>query len=115
MPVTTPTMTTTEQVDLFIEARMHFGDEHQLRKCAEECCELSTAILRLTNGCDGHTQAQCHDNCMEELADVTIMIDQLWGIFGPTKDSNGHALNDIVQRKLHRLKCRIEEEKDAEA
>lgn len=109
------TMKTDEQVELFVSARQHFGDEHQMKKCAEECCELATAILRFVNGCDGHTVEECVDNVMEELVDVNIMLNQMWGIFGPWCNSSGLTLKDIEDKKLQRLKFRIEEGQHVEA
>lgn len=103
-------MTNDEQVALYIEAREHFGQDHQMCKCAEECCELATAIMRYTNGCDGHSQQEIIDNIMEEIVDTDIMLNQMWGIFGGMKDSMGRTLEDIKMQKLCRLKCRIEEE-----
>lgn len=108
-------MSEEEEVDLYVKARLHYGDEHQMRKCAEECCELATAIMRLTNGCDGHTEQQCLDNVIEEMVDVDIMLNQMWGIFGPRVSPSGLTFNDIKKKKLHRLQCRIEEEQSAEA
>ena len=103
-------MANEEVVALYAQARQHYGDEHQMKKCAEECCELSTAILRLTTGCDGHSQDECLDNVMEELVDVDIMLAQMGGIFEQTKNSRGLTLLDIYERKLQRLKARVEEE-----
>lgn len=102
-------MTTLQQTDLYMRARDFFGDEHQLKKCAEECCELATAIMRLVNGCDGHSETECIDNVMEEVVDVDIMINQLWGIFSLVRTSSGQTLKEIAEYKLQRLKTRIEE------
>lgn len=104
-----------KEVELYVRARKHFGDEHQIKKCAEECCELATSILRYVNGCDGHTEQQCFDNLMEEMADVDIMLNQMWGIFGPRKNSSGLTLEDIKQKKLKRLEERLQEGEHAKA
>ena len=107
-------MTSAYEVEIYVRAREHFGEEHQLRKSAEECCELATAIMRFTNSCDGHTAQECLDNILEEMADVDIMLNQMWGIFGGMKNSDGETVGDIRTRKLHRLLCRIDEEQDDE-
>lgn len=93
---------------LFDRARRRYGEQHQMKKCAEECCELSTAILRFTNGCDGHTVTQCLDNVLEETADATIMVDQLYRIFRNTVDSQGRTITDIIIEKLTRLEQRLD-------
>lgn len=108
-------MTSEEEVKLYVDARNLFGDVHQMRKCAEECCELATAIMRYTNSCDGHTEQQCLDNVLEELADVDIMLAQMWAIFGPLRDSCNYSVSDLKEKKLLRLQCRIEEALDAQA
>ena len=93
---------------LFERARKVYGERHQMKKCAEECCELSTAILRFTNGCDGHTANQCFDNILEETADVAIMVEQLCRILHDEPDSTGRTITDIIIEKLARLEQRLD-------
>ena len=93
---------------LLDRAIQHFGEEHQLKKLAEECSELSTAILRLTNGCDGHTEAECNDAVLEEVVDVSIMIEQVFRILRDRKTSDGRDIFDIINYKLTRLEQRID-------
>lgn len=95
-------------IALFDRARKVYGERHQMKKCAEECCELSTAILRYTNGCDGHTAIQCFDNILEETADVAIMVDQLCRILSDETDSTGRTLADLIVEKLVRLEQRLD-------
>lgn len=96
-------------IALFDRARKVYGERHQMKKCAEECCELSTAILRYTNGCDGHKAYQCFDNILEETADVIIMVEQLYRILSDEPDSTGRTITDIVIEKLARLEQRLDE------
>lgn len=96
-------------IALFERARKRYGEQHQMQKCAEECCELSTAILRFTNGCDGHTVTQCFDNVLEEAADATIMVEQLFRIFHDAVDSQDRTITDIILEKLARLEQRLDE------
>jgi NTP pyrophosphatase (non-canonical NTP hydrolase) len=83
-----------------------YGSHNQMLKCIEECGELSRAISRilieLSSG-DGFTTEESQENLYEELADVSIMIEQMIMIFDCVDEV-------IVQqmKKLKRLKERLE-------
>lgn len=50
----------------------HYGDRSQRHILIEECAELTQAVIKCERGCDG-----ADDNFIEELADVTIMVEQM--------------------------------------
>ena len=50
----------------------HYGDIAQRHILIEECAELTQAVIKCERGCEG-----ADDNFIEELADVTIMIEQM--------------------------------------
>jgi NTP pyrophosphatase (non-canonical NTP hydrolase) len=50
----------------------HYGDRVQRHILIEECAELTQAVIKCERGCEG-----ADDNFVEELADVTIMIEQM--------------------------------------
>lgn len=50
----------------------HYGDRAQRHILIEECAELTQAVIKCERGCDG-----ADDNFIEELADVTIIVEQM--------------------------------------
>lgn len=85
-----------------------YGTRNQMLKCIEECGELSRAISRilieLSSG-DGFTTEQSQENLYEELADVSIMVEQMIMMFD--------CMDEVVVwqiKKLNRLKERLEHE-----
>jgi NTP pyrophosphatase (non-canonical NTP hydrolase) len=78
----------------------HYGVQHQIVKCMEECGELIQALAR--NMCGEHYA----ENVAEELADVEIMLMQMRIAFGR------HKVDRIKAQKLARLKMRMEEEEE---
>lgn len=85
-----------------------YGTHNQMLKCIEECGELSRAVSRilteLSSG-DGFTTEESLANLQEELADVSIMIEQVVMMFKFEKD-----VNQYKAFKLNRLKERLEHE-----
>lgn len=84
------------------------GTHNQMLKCIEECGELSRAISRilieLSSG-DGFTTKESQENLYEELADVSIMIEQVITMFNCADEVIAWQL-----KKLRRLKERLEHE-----
>lgn len=68
----------------------HFGPERQRLKAAEECAELTLAILH------GN-----HNEMVEECADVLIMANQMRLILGPD------LVDEWVKAKLERTQERM--------
>lgn len=88
------------------EAIKKYGTHNQMLKCIEECGELSRAISRilieLSSG-DGFTTKESQENLYEELADVSIMIEQMIIMFDCTDEVIAQQLI-----KLRRLKERLD-------
>lgn len=82
--------------DLLTSVIEQWGVEAQENQAIEECSELITAILH-------HRRNKCsEDDIITEIADVSIMCEQLRIIYG-----NDRVDNEI-QRKLKRLQIRLE-------
>ena len=84
-----------------------YGTHNQMLKCIEECGELSRAVSRilieLSSG-DGFATEQSQENLYEELADVSIMVEQMIMMFD--------CMDEVVvwqTKKLKRLKERLEQ------
>ena len=87
------------------EAIAHFGEKHQLIKVSEELSELSVEVCKMANG--------ARHNVFEELADVTIMVDQLEMILDATVKEDGYTgrlVETIISTKTRRLAELIREE-----
>ena len=67
--------TATGNLDKMIEL---FGEEYVLRQCAEECMDLSRALLQLIRSVNGElrpeTPAYALENVVDEIADATLLI-----------------------------------------
>ena len=85
-----------ERIKLYLRAIRNWGEEAQTDMVNEECGELITAIAQFKRGRTSH-----HD-VMTELADVSIMVEQLATIM---------SYSDFEQekdRKLERLRERLD-------
>lgn len=76
----------------------HFGVTSQIIKTAEECGELMQALSKYH-----FNEIRFNSDVITELADVSIMVEQLAHFFGHD------AYEREIERKLMRLKRRIEE------
>lgn len=77
------------------DAIKKFGADKQKDKCIEECAELIDALIKNRNG-------RCSDDdVISEIADVTIMVEQMTMIYGREK------VNEQIKFKLRRLLSRI--------
>lgn len=84
---------TPKQIRQINDIKEHYGDEHQLEKAIEECEELIDAIRKHQGS---------FTNCfvvdiIDEIADVTVMIEQLKLIL----DCHG-AVEDRIEYKINR-------------
>lgn len=67
----------------------NYGLQHQSYKAIEEMCELGQALLKWWDDKpenDTVTMLNLRDNVIDELADVSIMVDQLVYGFGATEE-----------------------------
>lgn len=78
---------------IFTLAVKHFGAEHQTLKACEELTELQHELL---HAIDGRAD---NDKIREEMADVSIMLEQLKLIYGP--------IDSCIDTKTVRLEERI--------
>ena len=87
--------------NIYKQAVEHFGENHQMLKCAEECSELAQALIKrvLNPKC-----LDAHNNVYQELADMEIMIEQMKIIFNADQ-----ALKECKDFKLNRLQQRIDD------
>ena len=96
--------------EILQKAIKKYGTHNQMLKCIEECGELARAVSRilieLSSG-DGFTTEESLANLQEELADVSIMAEQMLMIFKCEKD-----VNQYIEFMLNRLKERLENKRD---
>ena len=85
-----------QRIELYKQAIAKWGEEAQVNMVYEECGELITAIAQFKRGRTSH-----HD-VMTELADVSIMIEQLATMM------SFEDYEKEKDRKLMRLKERLE-------
>ena len=100
--------------DLNIKIAEHFGTEKQMVVMIEELAELTQAAtkwLRIQQ--HGQTvrksEAEVMDNLIEELADVSIMTDQIKHLLGISEKT----FHEIRREKIQRTADYIEKEKKA--
>lgn len=79
----------------------HYGLNNQLMQTAEECAELTQAIMKVFRNGLGEER----DHLIEELADVQIMTAQLEYLLGDS------ALGKVREEKIKRQLGRIEDAK----
>jgi NTP pyrophosphatase (non-canonical NTP hydrolase) len=77
-----------------------WGKDLQIDVAIEELSELTTELARMQRGTGDP------DAVVEEIADCEIILDQLAKMFG-TGD-----VNDEIERKMHRLRDRIDSDYD---
>jgi NTP pyrophosphatase (non-canonical NTP hydrolase) len=85
-----------ERIELYKKAIKTWGEDAQVNMLNEECGELLTAVAQFKRGRTSH-----HD-VMTELADASIMIEQIATIM------NYDDYEKEKDRKLNRLKERLE-------
>ena len=82
----------------------HYGAKHQLLKLAEECAELTQQCMK----CFDYNIAY-HEDFVEELADVKVMLMQFESILTP---AFAELYEKIIREKLDRQIERIESEEE---
>lgn len=86
---------------IFRQSLEKYGKEPQCRQTMEECAELIQAI----NKCLRYpTDEECHDNLIEEICDVEIMLYQLKVMFNITDDEVFEMKVQKAKREQERLK-----------
>lgn len=85
----------TEEKIILENALKTYGKWAQIWMCIEECAELTNALAKLVRNRVTDTEI------ITELADVSIMVDQLSMMFGDEK------VHEERQRKIQRLNERL--------
>ena len=94
-----------------IKLEDYIGKPALLEQTAEECVELAHACLKLARKMRGKnltpkTEQECIDSLVEEMADVSICIEQI--VFESNIISN-EALESVEIQKYERMVKRIKE------
>lgn len=88
---------------LYLKAIAMFGVKSRLGKALEEFCEVSASITRFLTRPEGHSSGQIRDSLFEELADASIMVEQLKVLFADQTDTRGRSIAQIQEEKLARF------------
>ena len=88
---------TEEQREVLKLAIEIYGTSNQIDKCIEEMAELTQALLKYRHSPSMLSSAHVH----EELADVKIMVEQMFMIFG--EDVMGYSIDYKIKRLAQRL------------
>lgn len=81
---------------------LHYGEEKQMSQMVEEAAELTQSICKISR--KGPRDKKTREHYIEELADVTIMAEQLYILLN---DSEKNKLRQIMRFKLNRQNDRI--------
>lgn len=91
-----------EIIDTYKQAIETYGERAQKLMAIEEMSELTKEICKDFRG------KLDREHLIEELADVTITIDQLMLMY----KISGNELQQMCERKMERLKERLEKQND---
>ena len=84
-----------------------YGFDAQSRQCIEEMAELTVALNkyhRITNDMNYvYEHTKCIDSIKEEIADVTIMLEQIKYLL----QISNEEIDEIIEQKLNRQLERI--------
>jgi NTP pyrophosphatase (non-canonical NTP hydrolase) len=84
----------------FNQSIIKYGEEPQCRQAMEECAELIQAINKCIRYPD---RKDCHNNLIEEIADVEIMLYQLKVMFNVSDDEVFEVKVQKAKRERERL------------
>lgn len=85
---------------LATQALEHFGNEPQIRQTMEECAELIVALNKSLRDPENTFK-----NVLEELADVTIMLEQMKQLYDVDLE-----FDDILEEKMDKLRSYLSEQ-----
>lgn len=100
-------MKTNELKVLANKALKKWGDEPQIRQTMEECAELIVALNKSMR--DIEDSEAVRYNILEEMADVTIMLEQMKKIF-----DRGGEFDHALQSKMDKLSSYLREQETEE-
>lgn len=92
-----------------------FGSQREI--LIEEMAELTQALQKLKRSNTPEKLREAYDNFIEELADVTIMIEQIKCYISINKDKLNEKIEEKLDRQLkrmeqHKIDCELEEENE---
>ena len=98
--------------DLYDEAVRLWGEKTQIDMMVEECSELIKALCKFNRNKSTYPRDvfQVLENVREEIVDVDIVLGQMKRIF----DLEETCINEIREKKLTRLKNKVENYKENE-
>lgn len=89
------------RLDVLGDIAKHYGLDHQKYKLVEEMAELTQALMK-----------NDEDSILEEMADVTILLEQLKHLLFSGCEERKRLYYSIRQMKISRQLKRIKEEED---
>lgn len=95
-------MTTQQEASAITTITQHYPFEQQREILVEECAELIQAVQKMKRNSSDLT---AYNNFIEEIADVSIMIDQMFAYIGTPH------ISVIREKKLERQIERIKDER----
>lgn len=99
------------QVQILEKARFIYGTKKQLAVAAEECCELSQALLKLFRYDNvGEGIVNTREKVLEERADVAIMLNHIDALY----DFSTSEIDRVASQKILRLKSWLEHSNKSE-
>ena len=93
-----------ERKAVYVDAIMHYEKGRQILKAVEEMAELTNELAKSVD-----LNRTSIDRIVDEIADVTIMMEQLRLIFNVNTE-----VQERIDYKVQRLAQRIKEEQHAE-
>ena len=89
-----------------------YGDNNQVDMCIEECAELQKALLKYRREThkgfpDTEKVKEAKESIIDELADVTVMVEQMKIIYG--YEAVEERIGFKINRQMDRLRKRGEE------
>ena len=91
-----------DEREIFRKALQEYGIMSQKMMVIEECAELTNAIAKMARGRVGV------DDIITELADVSIMVDQMAIFFGEDK-FNAERTRKVQRLNERLLKCTVKQ------
>jgi NTP pyrophosphatase (non-canonical NTP hydrolase) len=92
--------------ELLSKALYQFGESAQVDKCIEEMAELTKALLKYRY----KTNYSNFKDVQEELADLIIMINQMYLMFElNTLQNSFEGIDYMIQNKMERLEGLVNE------
>lgn len=86
-------MNLNDRIKVYNQFNVRFGTKAQLVACVEELAELQVEVCKKINN-----KKELNDHLIDEIADVSIMLEQLINIFSLQND-----VNERIDFKIKRM------------